>query len=128
MPCSEKRARLLFERGQARVHRRLPFTIRLVAGTVTQSAVPRVIKPGSQQFPFRRPPPLTVPDAHYGAIWLPPHRTFGRGGQWRQEKWNRYRLQVPKIHGLDALGVGHVEVIEKRSQPLLKLKVTGHGS
>ena len=30
MPCSEKRARLLLERGRARVHRMVPFTIRLV--------------------------------------------------------------------------------------------------
>src|SRR5690625_397303 len=29
MPCSEKRARLLLERGRAVVHRRVPFTIRL---------------------------------------------------------------------------------------------------
>lgn len=30
MPCSEKRARLMLERGRARVHRMVPFTIRLV--------------------------------------------------------------------------------------------------
>ncbi len=30
MPCSEKRARLLLARGRARVHRMVPFTIRLV--------------------------------------------------------------------------------------------------
>jgi 5-methylcytosine-specific restriction endonuclease McrA len=30
MPCTEKRARLLLERGRARVHRMIPFTIRLV--------------------------------------------------------------------------------------------------
>ncbi len=30
MPCSEKRARLLLERGRARVHRLHPFTIRIV--------------------------------------------------------------------------------------------------
>ena len=30
MPCSEKRARLLLEHGRARVHRMVPFTIRLV--------------------------------------------------------------------------------------------------
>lgn len=30
MPCSERRARLLLERGRARVHRMVPFTIRLV--------------------------------------------------------------------------------------------------
>ena len=30
MPCTEKRARLLLERGRARVHKLLPFTIRVV--------------------------------------------------------------------------------------------------
>ena len=30
MPCSEKRARLLLNRGRARIHRIIPFTIRLV--------------------------------------------------------------------------------------------------
>ena len=30
MPCSEKRARLLLERGRVRVHRLVPFIIRLV--------------------------------------------------------------------------------------------------
>ncbi|MDA8191310.1 MAG: RRXRR domain-containing protein, partial [Acidiferrobacter thiooxydans] len=30
MPCSERRARLLLTRGRARVHRVVPFTIRLV--------------------------------------------------------------------------------------------------
>ncbi|MBK7003030.1 MAG: RRXRR domain-containing protein [Rhodoferax sp.] len=30
MPCSEKRARLLLERGRARVHKVMPFTIRMV--------------------------------------------------------------------------------------------------
>lgn len=30
MPCSEKRARLLLERGRARVHRLVPFAIRLI--------------------------------------------------------------------------------------------------
>jgi len=30
MPCSEKRARLLLSRGRARIHRMVPFTIRLV--------------------------------------------------------------------------------------------------
>ncbi|MEE4462203.1 RRXRR domain-containing protein, partial [Azotobacter chroococcum] len=29
MPCSEKRARLLLARGRARVHRLVPFVIRL---------------------------------------------------------------------------------------------------
>ena len=30
MPCTEKRARLLLERGRARIHRMYPFTIRLI--------------------------------------------------------------------------------------------------
>jgi hypothetical protein len=30
MPCSHKRARQFLERGRARVHKRFPFTIRLV--------------------------------------------------------------------------------------------------
>ena len=30
MPCTEKRARLLLERGRARVHKMLPFTVRIV--------------------------------------------------------------------------------------------------
>lgn len=30
MPCTEKRARLLLERGRARVHRLVPFVIRLI--------------------------------------------------------------------------------------------------
>ena len=51
MPCSEKRARLLLSRGRARVHRRHPFTIRLVDRVQATSAVqPMVVKtdPGSQ--------------------------------------------------------------------------------
>jgi hypothetical protein len=37
MPCSEKRARLLLQRGRARVHRVLPFVIRLVDRKVVDS-------------------------------------------------------------------------------------------
>lgn len=38
MPCSEKRARRLLERGRARVHRLIPFAIRLVDRHVRDSA------------------------------------------------------------------------------------------
>ncbi len=51
MPCSEKRARLLLERGRARVHRMVPFTIRLVDRRVEDSALqPLRVKldPGSK--------------------------------------------------------------------------------
>ena len=51
MPCSEKRARLLLERGRAVVHRMRPFTIRLKDRTLEDSALqPLQIKidPGSK--------------------------------------------------------------------------------
>ena len=51
MPCSEKRARLLLERGRAVVHRMRPFTIRLKDRTLEESALqPFQIKidPGSK--------------------------------------------------------------------------------
>src|SRR5690554_2655297 len=51
MPCSEKRARLLLERGRARVHRMIPFTIRLIDREVEQSTLQPLelkIDPGSK--------------------------------------------------------------------------------
>ncbi len=51
MPCSEKRARLLLERGRAVVHRMVPFTIRLKDRLVRESALQPVrlcIDPGSR--------------------------------------------------------------------------------
>jgi 5-methylcytosine-specific restriction endonuclease McrA len=51
MPCSEKRARLLLERGRAVVHRRTPFTIRVKDRLVEHSTLqPVVLKldPGSR--------------------------------------------------------------------------------
>lgn len=51
MPCSEKRARLLLERGRAVVHRRVPFTIRLKDRRTEESSVQPVrikIDPGSK--------------------------------------------------------------------------------
>lgn len=51
MPCSEKRARLLLSRGRARVHRHIPFVIRLVdrlqADCLRQPVVIK-IDPGSK--------------------------------------------------------------------------------
>ncbi|WP_297389526.1 RNA-guided endonuclease IscB [Acidiferrobacter sp.] len=51
MPCSEKRARLMLERGRARVHRMVPFTIRLVDRRMEDSVLQPVrvsIAPGSK--------------------------------------------------------------------------------
>ena len=51
MPCSEKRARLLLERGRARVHKMVPFTIRLVDRLQDDSALQDVrlkLDPGSK--------------------------------------------------------------------------------
>ncbi len=50
-PCTERRARLLLERGRARVHRMRPFTIRLIDRTVEESVVHPIsirIDPGSK--------------------------------------------------------------------------------
>jgi len=55
MPCSEKRARLLLERGRARIARRYPFTIRLIDRTVEESVLQPVrvkIDPGSKTTGF----------------------------------------------------------------------------
>ena len=51
MPCSEKRARILLERGRARVHKMVPFTIRLVDRLLENSTLqPTRVKldPGSK--------------------------------------------------------------------------------
>ena len=51
MPCSERRARLLLERGRARVHRIMPFTIRLVDRLQADSALQPLrlkLDPGSK--------------------------------------------------------------------------------
>jgi len=51
MPCREKRARLLLVRGRARVHRLVPFTIRLIDRTQEESVLQPLrikIDPGSR--------------------------------------------------------------------------------
>ncbi|MDQ3060156.1 MAG: RNA-guided endonuclease IscB [Pseudomonadota bacterium] len=51
MPCTEKRARLLLERGRARVHKVMPFTIRLVDRLAQDSAFQALrvkLDPGSK--------------------------------------------------------------------------------
>ena len=51
MPCSEKRARLLLERGRARIHRLVPFVIRLTdrhAASCTCQPLRIKLDPGSQ--------------------------------------------------------------------------------
>lgn len=51
MPCTEKRARLLLERGRARVHKVVPFTIRIVDRQIKDcefQALRVKIDPGSQ--------------------------------------------------------------------------------
>ena len=51
MPCGEKRARLLLQRGRARVHRVAPFVIRMVDRTVADSELQPVrvkLDPGSK--------------------------------------------------------------------------------
>ena len=50
MPCSEKRARLLLNRGRARVHKMYPFTIRLIDRETGQlQPLQLKLDPGSKQ-------------------------------------------------------------------------------
>ena len=51
MPCNERRARVLLERGRARVHRLVPFTIRLIDRKVKNSVLQDIevkLDPGSK--------------------------------------------------------------------------------
>jgi 5-methylcytosine-specific restriction endonuclease McrA len=51
MPCSERRARILLSRGRARIHKMVPFTIRLVDRLVENSVLQPVrlkLDPGSK--------------------------------------------------------------------------------
>ena len=50
MPCTEKRARLLLVRGRARVHRVVPFVIRLVDRGILPASTPaHQARPGQQE-------------------------------------------------------------------------------
>jgi hypothetical protein len=51
MPCSEKRARLLLAHGRARIHRIVPFVIRLIDRKAEESAFQTIrikLDPGSK--------------------------------------------------------------------------------
>ena len=71
MPCSEKRARLLLARGRARVHRVVPFVIRLVDRSVASGTLqPLRIKldPGSKVSGMALVRDMDVIDAATGEI------------------------------------------------------------
>ncbi len=71
MPCSEKRARLLLERGRARVHRLVPFTIRLVDRLQEDSVLQPVrlkLNPGSQTTGLALVRDVDTVDATTGAV------------------------------------------------------------
>lgn len=71
MPCSEKRARLLLARGRARVHRILPFVIRLIDRRVADCELqPLQLKldPGSKVTGLALVRPVEQIDTHTGEI------------------------------------------------------------
>ena len=49
-------------------------------------------------------------------------------GSGAQTKWNRYHLQVPKTHALDAACVGNVQYLHDWERPHLEVKCSGRGS
>ena len=71
MPCTEKRARLLLARGRARVHRMIPFVIRLVDRTLESCALQPLrikIDPGSQTTGVALVRDAQVVDAQTGEV------------------------------------------------------------
>jgi hypothetical protein len=94
-PCSEKRARLLRERGRAVVHRRQPYTIRLKDRCVEQSMVhPHVLKldPGSTATGVALAREELVPDGVvHSAVFLAEIAHRGRQIHERLRKRSGYR-------------------------------------
>jgi 5-methylcytosine-specific restriction endonuclease McrA len=79
MPCSEKRARLLLDRGRARVHRLVPFTIRLVDRSVEDSVLQPVrlkLDPGSKTTGMALVREFEETDAETGEIHKTTHVLF----------------------------------------------------
>jgi 5-methylcytosine-specific restriction endonuclease McrA len=79
MPCSEKRARLLLKRGRARVHRLVPFTIRLVDRSVEDCALQPVrlkLDPGSKTTGMALVRELQEVDADTGKVQRSAHVLF----------------------------------------------------
>jgi hypothetical protein len=137
MPCSEKRARLLLERGRAVVVRRPPrgvdrsrilqrgFCLRLYArkngGPVGEKHVDRL---GTLLGVARNAGENKVGRslaAH--RIALPVEASSGG-----RTKYNRYRLGIPKTHAHDAACVGKVDTLTGWRIPLFDIKATGRGS
>ena len=50
------------------------------------------------------------------------------GASGGRTKFNRWRLDIPKDHCLDAARVGAVDTIDRWKQPVLSIKATGRGS
>ena len=124
MPCSEKRARKLLRSGRARVHRLIPFAIRLVDVDVANCALQPVrikIDPGSKFTGIVNSTRWAM-HQRLKATGLPV--TTGSGGL---TKYNRARLGIPKSHALDAACVGQIDVIQNWQQPVLSIKATGRG-
>ena len=133
MPCSEKRARLLLARGRARVHRLIPFTIRLIDRAVAQSELQPLelkIDPGSKTSGLAL---VRNRDTVNATRWklLNALKATGlpvRTGSGGLTKCNRSRLAIPKTHALDAVCVGQVDHVEQWQTPTLVIKATGRGS
>jgi hypothetical protein len=114
MPCSEKRARLLVERGRAVVHRRYPFTIRLknqVAGDVELVRVK--LDPGGRTTSI-----AVVADENGNK----PAKVFELIHRGRQISEALSRLGIPKTHAFYAACVGEVGALVGWPQPTLAIK------
>ena len=84
MPCSEKRARLLLERRRARVHRVVPFAIRIIdraAGTSKMQPLRLKLDPGSKITGIALVRDFRLDDAQRGAAVLNLFELVHRGAQ-----------------------------------------------
>ncbi|MBK1650072.1 RRXRR domain-containing protein [Rhabdochromatium marinum] len=145
MPCSEKRARLLLQRGRAVVVRLHPFTIRLKdrLGGKTQP-LHLQLDPGSQTtgIALVRDNETLDPDtgevhraAH--AVWLGElthrgaqirNRLASRRACRRRRRTQNLRHRIPKTHALDAACVSLLDALHGWNRPALAIKATGRGS
>jgi hypothetical protein len=142
MPCSERCARVLLERGRAVVHRHQPFTIQLRdrVGGETQPVEIRV-DPGSKgtgiavvrvlaqaKRPLRDAAAMNatrhaVCDEISVRTGLPVSRSSGG-----RTKWNRTRAGLAKTHANDAVCVGPTDRVTGAVGPTLLITCAGRGT
>ena len=133
MPTSEKRARLLLEKGRAVVIKMYPFTIRLkdrVGGELQQVQIK--IDPGSKYTGVsvvRNEKVLNLFQINHRGSVISANLTSRRQmRRRRRSNFNRGRLSIPKTHALDAACVGEIDFLTNWNIPTLEITCCGRES